>query len=148
MKELADILRNKGLKVTPQRLAIFQTLEGDRKHPSAEMIYNVLKKSFPSMSLATVYKTLDSFKKSNLIQELSVGGDSFRYDAITCSHPHFFCIECKEVTDLNVDINVSSIIKNQLSDKIDCEILYEKLYFYGHCSYCKSRKNLSETNSV
>ena len=63
MKEIAQILREKGLKVTPQRIAVYNMLCNTKEHPDAETIYKTLEPTNPTMSLATVYKTLDFFKQ-------------------------------------------------------------------------------------
>ena len=73
MKEIAQILREKGLKVTPQRIAVYNMLCNTKEHPDAETIYKTLEPTNPTMSLATVYKTLDFFKQLGLVQELNVG---------------------------------------------------------------------------
>ena len=87
MKETAQLLREKGLKVTPQRIAVYNMLLGTTAHPNAEMIYKTLELTNPTMSLATVYKTLDFFKQLGLVQELNVGESSSRYDAVVRCHP-------------------------------------------------------------
>ena len=71
MQALAIRLKEKGLKATPQRIAIYKYLEDSKDHPSAETIYRTLRESHPTMSLATVYKTLDSLKKAGLLQQLN-----------------------------------------------------------------------------
>ena len=91
MKETAQLLREKGLKVTPQRIAVYNMLLGTTAHPNAEMIYKTLEPTNPTMSLATVYKTLDFFKQLGLVQELNVGESSSRYDAVVRCHPHTVC---------------------------------------------------------
>lgn len=138
MKELAQQLKEKNLKVTPQRLAIFQMLSNTVEHPSAETIYKALETTHPTMSLATVYKTLDALKKASLIQELNVGEDCFRYDARTHSHPHLICVSCCKVVDMD------SIYLNDIRERVeknsDFYILDEKIYFYGVCPNCKESK--------
>ena len=135
MKNLADLLKSKDLKVTPQRLAIFHVLSNTTSHPSAETIYNSLQENYPTMSLATVYKTLDSFKKSNLIQEINVGEDSFRYDATTDSHPHIICTECHGVFDM--ESNYLKNVRKYVSEETDFKLTGEQLYFYGVCPRCQ-----------
>ncbi len=88
MKETTQILREKGLKVTPQRIAVYNMLRSTTQHPNAETIYKTLEPANPTMSLATVYKTLDYFKQLGLVQELNVGEPSSRYDAVMKCHPH------------------------------------------------------------
>ena len=135
MKDLADLLKSKSLKVTPQRLAIFHVLSNTKSHPSAETIYNSLQETHPTMSLATVYKTLDSFKKNDLVQEINVGEDSFRYDITVGSHPHIICVECHEVSDMKSDYLKD--VRVHISEETDFQLLNEQLYFYGVCPKCQ-----------
>lgn len=137
MERLAEILKTKKLKVTPQRLAIYKVLYETTAHPTAEDIYTALRKSHPTMSLATVYKTLDALKKADLATELNVGDDSSRYDANIKSHPHMVCLECGQVMDLHT--NSLSGFKAQIQEETDFEIMSEKVYFYGTCKSCKSK---------
>lgn len=136
MKKLTEKLKQKNLKVTPQRLAIYHNLYNTDKHPSAEGIYNALEQSYPTMSLATVYKTLDVLKKANLIQELNVGEDSFRYDANTDLHSHLVCKHCKNVYDV-VHIESLEKLKAEISATSGFDVEREQIYFFGICQYCK-----------
>lgn len=136
MEHLAALLKSKQLKVTPQRLAIFNILYNTVEHPSAETIYKALQPTHPTMSLATIYKTLDTLKKSDLIQELNVGEDSFRYDANVKSHPHMVCKVCHEVSDLHTE-SLDDII-SRVQAETDFSIESEKIFFYGTCSKCKT----------
>jgi len=135
MEKLAGILKSKKLKVTPQRLAIYKVLYNTTAHPTAEDIYKALKQTHPTMSLATVYKTLDALKKADLATELNVGDDRSRYDATVKSHPHMICFNCGKVMDLNT----SSLdgLKERIQEETDFDIISEKVYFYGTCSQCK-----------
>ncbi len=135
MKKLTGLLKSKKLKVTPQRLAIFNVLYNTTTHPSAETIYNSLQETHPTMSLATVYKTLDSFKTNNLIQEINVGEDSFRYDANIDSHPHIACIECRGVFDM--ESKYLKNVRDHVSQETDFKLVGEQLYFFGICPKCQ-----------
>lgn len=133
---VTSLLRDKGFKVTPQRLAIYNALVATKAHPSAEMIYNELQPVYPTMSLATVYKTIEILKTLDLVQVLNVGEDSFRYDADTTNHPHIRCMCCGRVDDLHgVD---SSAFIEQVSATTDYIIQGQQFYFYGVCPKCKS----------
>ena len=136
MQALAIRLKEKGLKATPQRIAIYKYLEDSKDHPSAETIYRTLRESHPTMSLATVYKTLDSLKKAGLLHQLNVGEDSFRYDADTHPHPHIQCVQCTRVFDLDPALlqNVSS----EISQTTSFQVLSQQIYFYGVCPDCQS----------
>ena len=137
MKETAQILREKGLKVTPQRIAVYNMLRSTTEHPNAEMIYKTLEPTNPTMSLATVYKTLDFFKQLGLVQELNVGEGRSRYDAVVDWHPHTVCTCCDKVGDLHMEAlkNVSQ----KLAPELDFEVEMEQLILYGKCSECRQK---------
>ncbi|KUJ90415.1 MAG: Fur family transcriptional regulator, peroxide stress response regulator [Thermoanaerobacter sp.] len=141
MEEAAALLKQKGLKVTPQRLAILNLLRNSKEHPTAETIYKKLASDFPTMSLATVYKTLEVLKNMGLIQELNVGEGSFRYDANTNSHPHVVCISCGKVEDL--DESLLKDVLEEVSQHTDYKLVEQKLYFYGYCPACQHKLNIN-----
>ena len=138
MSSIPETLRSKGLKVTPQRIAILNMLMNTKAHPTAEAIFKALEPTNPTMSLATVYKTLDSFTAADIIQELSIDGESLHYDYNTKFHPHLICRKCGAVCDIDADISdeINSIIK-KVSSESDCSIDREQSFFYGLCEGCK-----------
>lgn len=136
MLELTAILKEHGLKVTPQRLAIFKMLRNTKVHPSAETIYKALQEEHPTMSLATVYKTVDTFAQHGLVQQLNVGEDSYRYDADTSAHSHIQCTKCKQVSDLPPLTQVDSL-RTEVQDATGFALSHEQLYFYGLCPTCQ-----------
>ncbi len=138
MLELTAILKSHGLKVTPQRLSIFKMLRSTYTHPSAEAIYNSLREEHPTMSLATVYKTLDSFVQNGLITQLNLGEDSYRYDADTTPHLHLQCIKCKDVMDIPMLSHVESL-RGEVAAHSGYELTNERIYFYGICPDCKNK---------
>ncbi|ONI41877.1 transcriptional repressor [Candidatus Epulonipiscium fishelsonii] len=133
-----ELLKQKNLKATPQRLAIFQVLKNTTAHPSAETIYFSLNKTHPTMSFATVYKTLGALVNSNLVQQINVGENSFRYDANVLPHPHIICNNCNEVHDLYLDF-VDEIF-SKVQKETDFKLSHQKLYFYGTCTKCQSKE--------
>lgn len=135
MKETAQVLREKGLKVTPQRIAVYNMLLHTQSHPNAETIYRTLEVTNPTMSLATVYKTLDYFKQLGLVQELNVGEGSARYDAVVRCHPHTVCTCCGSVSDLENDELTNLHLK--LSTPLDFQVECEQLILYGKCAKCQ-----------
>ena len=103
VQNITDLLRSNGFKVTPQRLAVYEALANTKEHPNAEMIFNGLQATYPTMSLATVYKTIDILHEIGLVQILNAGEDSFRYDADVSEHAHIRCVECGRVDDVFED---------------------------------------------
>ena len=138
--EVTGVLRSKGFKATPQRLAIYDALSHTTAHPNADMLYRELVPHYPTMSLATVYKTLDILCTVGLAQELNVGEESFRYDANVESHPHVRCLSCGRVDDVPV-LNDTSLL-SQAAVSTGYEITGRQIYLYGICPACSEiRKN-------
>jgi len=135
MNNISSIFREKKLKLTPQRIAVYKYLQSTKEHPSAEIIYKALQPEYPTMSLATVYKALKTLVEVGLVQEINVGEGNFRYDGNVCAHPHIQCVNCGKVDD------VEDVCFNDLNDKIKpytkYEVLTNQVYFYGLCENCK-----------
>ena len=135
-QELAVVLRNNGYKVTPQRLAVYEVMVSNPCHPTAETIFQQLQYKFPSMSFATVYKTVEILHRLNLIQVLSLGEDSLRYDADVSVHHHLQCTCCSRVYDLKLD--TQSLVA-QAEQNSGYNIHSQRLYFFGICPECRKR---------
>ncbi|MGI5998850.1 MAG: Fur family transcriptional regulator [Lutispora sp.] len=135
MVEITKILKERGFKVTPQRLAVFNVLKNTKEHPCAETIYNKLLPMYPTMSLATVYKSLEVFKSIGIIQELDLGEGSSRYDANTKQHPHIHCLSCGRVEDVDNDM-IYDLLDN-VKARTGYNLIKQQLYFYGYCPDCQ-----------
>ncbi len=130
-------LRDNGHKITPQRLAIGQILADSEGHPSAENIHDRLKKDFPTMSLATVYRNLLLLKSLGEVLELGFPDGSNRYDGKTPSpHPHLICIRCKKIVD--PDLDSLDVMKKELALETGFKILSHRLDFFGICGVCQA----------
>src|SRR5580658_3440101 len=105
--ERADVmllhLKRAGLKLTPQRIAIVRLFAGDGSHPTAQDLFEKLRPSFPSMSFATVYNTLDTLARTGLAGLVRIPGkrgDAARFDPNTTAHHHAVCDRCGAVVDV------------------------------------------------
>ncbi len=127
--------RDKGLKLTPQRLAIFEYLDGNRSHPSAEDIYTEIIKKFPMMSFATVYNTIETLKKKGDLAEITIDPERRHYDPDTSHHHHLICKTCKKIKDIHSDFSIH-IPEDQ---KGTFEVLDNHIEFYGMCHKCKTK---------
>jgi Fur family peroxide stress response transcriptional regulator len=128
-------LRALGLKVTPQRLAILDILEGNRLHPSAEKIYRRIVGKYPGVSLATVYNTLSKLVEAGEIRELDIDPRKKRFDPDTSLHHHFFCRTCGAVYDVDPNIPFRADLK-----KIEGHQVEEtQVNFKGLCKACSKR---------
>ena len=135
MIDLIKFLKEKGYKVTPQRIAVYDILKNTKEHPSVDMLYSKLQPEYPTMSLATVYKSLEVFKDLGLVQELNVGEDKFRYDANVNQHPHITCTACGKVEDVYDDMLFD--LADQVEKKTGYQLTNQQLYFFGYCPNCK-----------
>jgi Fur family peroxide stress response transcriptional regulator len=136
-KELTDVLRANGHKVTPQRIAIYEYLSQVTTHPTADTIFKKLHPRYEGLSLGTVYKTLDIFTKLYLIRALNTGEDSFRYDADTSDHQHIQCSCCGRVDDIALG---SLDIRKKVEGASGYQVHGSELYFYGVCPDCQAKK--------
>lgn len=92
-------LESAGIKPTHQRLVILSTLAHSHAHLSAEMVYERLQPEYPSLSLGTVYRTLDLLADAGLIRRVSTDKGSKRYDANLVDHHHLICQDTQEILD-------------------------------------------------
>ena len=136
MDTITKIFKEKKLKLTPQRLAVYKYLLTTKEHPSAEVIYKAIHSEYPTMRLATIYKALQTLEEVGLIQELNVGEGNFRYDANSMPHPHIQCIKCGRVDDIEKFLIEN--LNNQASECCDYKILSNQVYFYGVCPECQN----------
>ncbi len=97
--ELARRCREKGLRATPQRLAVYRALLSSTEHPSPETVHKAVTERLPSVALGTVYKILDSLEAAGLVEQVSLLSETKRYDANQAPHHHLVCIACKTVSD-------------------------------------------------
>jgi Fur family peroxide stress response transcriptional regulator len=137
-KELRHKLSDKGLKITPQRIAILEAIEKLHNHPSADNVIEYIRKNHPNIATATVYKVLDVLAGHELIRKVKTDRDIMRYDAITENHHHLYCAESDRIEDY-FDSELNEIVGNYFAKKgiPDFEIEDIKLQIIG--------KFLSET---
>jgi len=132
IQKIRDKIAESGLKVTPQRIAVFDALMNMKAHPSAEMIKNYLKKSHPSVSLSTVYNILETFVKKGLIKKIKTENDIKRYDPILNKHHHLYCHKSDTIIDY-YDEELDNLLREYFGDKNipDFDIEDIKLHITG-----------------
>lgn len=132
VQDFIDVCRDKGLNVTYQRILIYKSLIGTKSHPTAEEIYHEVKTEYPSISLATVYKTLETLADNELISKVTPLHDLARYDGDTTPHHHLVCLECRKIVDIYDDALNRLAIPN--ADKF--QIFGYRIQFEGLCQSC------------
>lgn len=120
-----------------KRSAILSCLQSTHSHPSAEMVYTMLRETHPDISLATVYRNLNLFKSQGLIQSLGSVDGVERFDAITTPHVHFLCTGCGEVMDLP-EISLPLDLGQEAESQAGCRVEGCQLIFTGLCRSCRS----------
>ena len=140
IEEVIKLFRQKGLKITPQRRAIFEILHENGSHPNAEDIYKGLNSNMPDISRTTVYNTLRELNKLGVIGVVrNAGEDSIRYDPKTENHDHIFCVQCGRLIDIESE-NKGVELSNEKSRGF--QIVEQQITFIGYCPDCqKERKN-------
>lgn len=131
--------------MTIQRTAVLEALDDIGEiHPTAEDIYNYLRERYPTISLATIYNTLDMFHRFGLVQELSLPRQERRYDPNIKPHPHFFCRVCGRVWDLSgiCPIPDCPVLRMETLDGNRVEGV--QICFYGVCEGCLGKAKTKE----
>lgn len=123
------------IRLTPQRIAILEYLEGNKSHPSASDIYKAISQKYPTMSFATVYNTVDSLREKKKVLELSIDPQKKRFDPNTEPHHHLMCVECKAI----IDIPRNFALYLTESERCNFEIIGNHVDFYGVCPRCKKK---------
>ena len=133
-----EALRSKGYKATPQRIAICRIALNSRAHPSAQQVYDEVKKIYPTVSLATVYKTLEVLRDLDLVQEINFPKGQARFDSYMNPHINLVCLKCGNITDLD-----DTIIK-EITRKVTAFAKFkptgQRMDVYGICQKCSSTK--------
>ena len=136
---ILDKLKEKGHRITPQRLVILRILAESQGHPSVEDIFQKVRVHFPTTSLATVYKTISVIKELGEVLELEFSSGHNRYDGHKpYPHPHLLCVKCKRI----VDPELSSLahLTQELVSDTGYRILSHRLDFYGICPECQQQR--------
>lgn len=133
-------LRERGSRVTSHRLALLRLLALSEGHPTAAQLYERLRVQFPTVSLATVYKTLALLKEEGEVFEIDLHGES-RYDGNKpYSHPHLICTRCGRIMDGD-DISAFQEVNQQIAAKYGFQVLHQHQVFYGICTECLQLNN-------
>jgi len=142
---LTDNLKQAGMRLTPQRMAICRLLTERNDHPTAAMVYNELHPQFPSLSLATVYNTLDTLVSLGIINVLGhAGDDHVHYDSDMEPHVNLACVACHRISDIPSDY--VQHLDNEISHASGYKLLGARVLYYGLCPECQE-KSLSSAKT-
>lgn len=147
--ELSEAFRAQGRKLTPQRRAIFFALDGNPSHPSAESVYDMVREHMPSISLRTVYQTLNDLTEMGEISQVDLGLGSARFDPNNEPHHHLVCGGCDTVFDVAADVDAplpDLEVPSGLGDGFVVEAT--DIIFRGMCARCAAGQPLTDLGPV
>ncbi len=125
-------------RFSPQRQAVLEAVSGTFTHPTADWIYDEVRKTFPRISLGTVYRNLGELKEEGLIVGFTDSSGVERYDGTVCSHLHFQCTECGKLLDVP-EITLDTK-ENKVSESLGAEVSGAVFLYLGKCAECKEIK--------
>ena len=149
MKLSPDEIRQRfkacGLKLTPQRAAIYQALVETTSHPTAEDLHRQVTKVHPMISPNTVYYTLSVLRDAGLVREVNYWHDRARFDANMALHHHLICLGCRRIQDLMDDALDGLMVSRER--RAGFEVAGHRVEFHGFCAAC-SRRGMRATKST
>jgi Fe2+ or Zn2+ uptake regulation protein len=134
VEQLTARFRACGLRVTPQRQAIFRLLDGNVEHPTVESLYEAARSEMPTISLKTVYQTVHDLEDLGEVQLLDVGTGSVRVDPnVEHAHHHMICTQCGRVRDVLVDV---ADLRIPARERQGFSVADVQVHFRGVCADC------------
>ena len=143
--EIKTRFKSRGLKVTPQRVAIYKALAETTSHPTADDLYRHVARNYPMISTNTVYYTLASLQEAGLVKEVNYWHDRARFDANVTPHHHLVCVGCRAIVDIE-DPSLNRL-KSVARLPKGFQVLSHQVEFYGYCASCQKRQSHSTTAS-
>jgi Fur family transcriptional regulator, peroxide stress response regulator len=135
--ELIAALKEHNFRLTPQRVELVRLIASSEGHPSAAQLYDRIKQRFPTMSQATVYKTLALLKDLGQVLEIDLRDDSHYDGNRPQPHPHLICIKCNKIIDGDIALDPEAIKK--MESETGYTILRSQIALYGLCPDCKKK---------
>ncbi len=127
------------IKLTPQRMVIYEELITHNDHPSTDMLYQRIQKRFPTISFDTVHRTMLTFCDIGVAEIVEGTGNPKRFDGVLDRHHHFQCIQCKKIIDIYHEAYNCLPVPEQL--QAQCRILKQTVRFEGICNDCCNSKH-------
>jgi Fur family peroxide stress response transcriptional regulator len=132
--------KSNGLKITPQRIAVYKALIESFDHPTAEEIFKQVRKEMSTISLDTVNRTLQTLIRIGAAFQVEGSGQPRRYDGGLEEHQHFRCIQCGAVIDFHYEPFDNILVPEHLAGQFT--ILRKSVYFEGICNQCAGHKQI------
>ncbi len=132
------------MRLTPQRQVILEELAKVKTHPTANEVYDMVRKRLPRIGLGTVYRNLELMADNGMIMKLEVGGSQKRFDATTELHYHIRCISCGRVDD--IEFSAMPQLDQLAANSSDYQVLGHHIEFSGICDSCDGPEEETASN--
>lgn len=140
-----QILKEKGLKVTKQRILVLEALaSSEDKHLTAEEIYEIVKADFPEIGLATVYRTIQLLVELDLVESIQLGDGYVRYEIGTLEgeethhHHHLICLACGRIISFRDDL--LDELEARIMESASFQVINHEVKLYGYCKECLKKR--------
>jgi Fur family peroxide stress response transcriptional regulator len=143
LAEFSARCRKGGLAVTPQRLAIIEVLLGSAEHPRADAIFAAVRRRHPTISLATVHRTLETLCEVGEARKVTMLHDSARYDGNITPHHHVVCVECRRIHDIEIP-ELDRLIEGR-SELGEFRVIGSSLEIHARCERCAGKGRSRKT---
>lgn len=137
-EEMLSVLKEHQFRLTPQRVELIRLISISEGHPSASKFYEQIKPKFPTMSHATVYKTLALLKELGQVYEIDLRDDSHYDGNRPHPHPHLICTKCGRIMDGDITLPLESL--NRLEASSGYKILQPQISLFGLCPRCQNEE--------
>lgn len=135
-------LKEKGYKLTFQRMTIFEALREGPRHPTAEELHRYVARKFPMIGLSTVYNTLETLCQLGELSKVAIGPNVTRYDVSPEPHVHLVCLKCGQILDMP-DLKCEPC-QQAVERKVGFRVVRHDATFYGYCAECRTKAEVGE----
>jgi Fur family peroxide stress response transcriptional regulator len=136
--QIISRLREQKYRLTPQRMALVRLIAASEGHPSASQLFERVRAEYPTMSQATVYKTLAMLKDMGEVLEINLRDDSHYDGCRPFPHPHLICVDCGKIVD--GDLGPAQSMVGKLEKTSGYRIVRHQFNLYGYCPVCRKRR--------
>jgi len=133
------MFNEKQLRMTPQRKILVEELRRLHSHPTADELYQVVRRRLPHISLGTVYRNLEILSRTGIIRKIELGGAQRRFDGDLEIHQHIRCTECGRIDDLPAGAAITNCDQD-LVEGTGYEVVERRVEFIGICPECRKGK--------
>lgn len=126
------------MRMTPQRKILIEELRKLYTHPTADELYEVVRKRLPHISLGTIYRNLEILSRKGIIRKIELGGTQKRFDGDLEIHQHIRCTECGRIDDLPAGTAVTRC-NMDLIEQTGYKVIENRVEFIGICPECSKR---------